>query len=220
VITDLQLYYKTKTYSDEGSYLTVGSAGHRTDGPCHHACLPQPCCRWTLWGYKPPVPQDGTLDLLDVLNACVTPRCYTRPPDQCSSSTTRPALGDSSPSSRRSSPSSRCSSLSSYRALATPRRALAARRRALAALSLLVAELSPLLAELSSLIVAELSSLIVAELSPLEPRLQPCSWTGLVNTACLRPPSTLYSSTTLGDLSTTSHAVLGDCFDHSPTTAQ
>jgi hypothetical protein len=30
----------------------------------------------------------------------------------------------------------------------------------------------------------------------------------------------LYSSTTLGDLSTIPHAVLGDCFDHSSTTAR
>jgi hypothetical protein len=69
----------------------------------------------------PPLPPRLALGdcLLDVLNACVTPGCYTRPPDRCSFSTTRPALGDSSPSSRRSSPSSRCS--------------LAARRRALAA---------------------------------------------------------------------------------------
>jgi hypothetical protein len=113
-----------------------------------------------------------------------------------------------------------------------------------AKLSLLVAELLPLLAELS---------LLVTELSPLEPRLQPCSGTGLTNTSCLRPPSTLYSSITrpvrlldhptsargllprppdqrsgttpsttrpvLGDSSTASHAVLGDCFDHSLTTA-
>jgi hypothetical protein len=72
----------------------------------------------------------------------------------------------------------------------------------LAELSLLVVELSPLVAELSLLVaelllllVAELS-LLVAELSPLKPRLQPCSRTGLANTSCLRPPSTLYSLTT------------------------
>jgi hypothetical protein len=92
----------------------------------------------------------------------------------------------------------------------------------------LFVELSPLLAELSLLVaellllvaklVAELSSLL-AKLSPLKPRLQPCSRTDLANTSCLRPPSTLYSSTTLEVLSTTPHAVLGDCFNHSLTTA-
>jgi hypothetical protein len=85
------------------------------------------------------------------------------------------------------------------RALAAPRRALVARRRALTARRRALAELSLLVTELSPL---------VAELSPLEPRLQPCSGTGLANTACLRPPSTLYSSTMLEALSTTSHAVL------------
>jgi hypothetical protein len=88
----------------------------------------------------------------------------------------------------------------------------------------LFVELSPLLAELSLLVaellllVAKLSSLL-AKLSPLKPRLQPCSRTDLANTSCLRPPSTLYSSTTLEVLSTTPHAVLGDCFNHSLTTA-
>jgi hypothetical protein len=109
-------------------------------------------------------------------------------------------------------------SLISHGALAARRRALTARRRALVTRRRALSTRCRALAELS-LLVAKLS-LLVAELSPLEPRLQPCSGTGLENIACLIPPSTLYSSTTLGDLSTTPHAVLEDCLLDHLTSAQ